>query len=352
MVLTSSGVDEERPPNVVQPPSNTVSPFAVFFTARLRKRAETASSSDSPPDHVSTPSLPSFLSSVDNGAPYLKHDLLTRTKGNLVISPPHGLYPAIALIPTLGVLPQFDSLASHAVGFGPMFLASVGSVIAQITVVYYINMIGEEKEGPHEDTHGDCVPGSTSSPLRLVCLVVFVMVQLSEIKSALEFLDYVFCVPSVPSSHVPILREKNVKLLAVKTLVKNDKGEEFRVEGFAAGGFTQLGRIWALFWVLVDVVVNAVVLMYGSIFVLFSGTNEELILNAVALNFISKIDDTAYDFLITRMVKGWIDELPEVGLVVGGTNKHRVERRRLVAQVIGQVRSIFTWGQWCCGGGA
>jgi hypothetical protein len=159
-------------------------------------------------------------------------------------------------------------------------------------------------------------------------------------------------VPSVPSSHVPILREKNVKLLAVKTLVKNDKGEEFRVEGFAAGGFTQLGRIWALFWVLVDVVVNAVVLMYGSIFVLFSGTNEELILNAVALNFISKIDDTAYDFLITRMVKGWIDELPEVGLVVGGTNKHRVERRRLVAQVIGQVRSIFTWGQWCCGGGA
>jgi hypothetical protein len=312
--------------------STKASPFSIFFTPPHPGRRG-GPSEEPPPKHETSSSITSFISSIESGTPFLKHDLLTRSAGNIVVAPPQGLYPAIALIPTLGVLPEYDTVASHLVGFGPMFLASVGSVIAQITAVYYINIIGDEKETNPDGS----AQQNTSAPLRLVCLAVFIMVQLSEIKAAIEFLDYVVCVPSVPSAHIPVLRERNVKLLTTRTVVKNDRGEEFIVEGFAGGGFTPFGRIWALIWCLTDGIVNSVVLIYGSMFVLYSGTNEDLILNAVALNFISKIDDTAYDFLITKMVKGWIAELPQVGLVVGATTgKHRVGRMRLVSQILGQ----------------
>eukprot|EP00518_Triparma_eleuthera_P015905 CAMPEP_0197567918 /NCGR_PEP_ID=MMETSP1320-20131121/36412_1 /TAXON_ID=91990 /ORGANISM="Bolidomonas sp., Strain RCC2347" /LENGTH=346 /DNA_ID=CAMNT_0043130159 /DNA_START=13 /DNA_END=1053 /DNA_ORIENTATION=- len=341
------------------PPKSQLEPFSLLFKPDPSSPGDGGKASEDraalpPPEHNKDEDIAAFAEAVDAGEPFLKHDYILRWKGNVTLSPPPGLYPCIALVPCLAVRPEYDTWASHIIGFGPMFLAAVASIVAQITALYYVHLLTLEH---HNELGGKgvCEAEGTASYLRIVCFGVFVMVQLSELKLAQEFYDYVRNVPNVPQAHRPILRSRNVNVLTHKKKVKGTSGE-FEVEGFAAGGFTRTGRTWATFWALLDFLIAISVLSFGGAFVLYSDTNENLILNAVALNFISKIDDSSYEFIVTRTMKGWLEGLPDIGLVIGAENAEcRVSKGRLIGQILGQwalvailvVSSVALWKAVC-----
>jgi hypothetical protein len=131
------------------------------------------------------------------------------------------------------------------------------------------------------------------------------------------------------------LVENNLAVMTVKKSVTSNDGE-CKVEGFGAGGFTPAKRAWALTWALLQLAVEIAVMITGSAFVIYSTTNENLILNAVALNFITQIDDTIYRFVINGLMRGWMEGIPVITMLCPCDDKaHDMGLFRTIVQVLG-----------------
>jgi hypothetical protein len=324
--------------------------------------------------------LGDYVADIESGHGYNKSQLVKRVGGDYVLKPPNSLYPALALLPTLTVIPEFSGAASMIVGFTPLLGAAVLSAWAQFGAVYYISIMNEQFEDLANDPTDQapyevCSPPGTAYALRLICLIVFLCTCLADVKSSVEFLDYIAHVPDLTEEHRLLLEQNNFAVMCVKRKVtagvldraapvesmrtgedRNGAGDECVVEGYGAGGFSKKGRCWALFWALTQLAIEALVIFVGSEFVLYSTSNEQLILNAVALTFVIQIDEAIYRFVVTGLMKGWMDGLIGIGLIAECSDpRHNMDTKRIISQIFGQyiqglvllVTALVCWASAC-----
>ena len=117
---------------------------------------------------------------------------------------------------------------------------------------------------------------------------------------------------------------------------------------------TTFERAWCWLWILVKMVGEVLVLLSGSAYVLFADSNENLVLNSVALLFITQIDDVAYSFAVTDLLKGLLNGLPDIGKV-DRCQEHAPSTSMFLSQGFGPWLSLFflfgtisaLWGIHC-----
>ena len=115
------------------------------------------------------------------------------------------------------------------------------------------------------------------------------------------------------------------------------------------GGLSLFERAWCWLWIPVKLSVELHVMVSGSAYVLYADSNENPILNSVALLFITQIDVAAYSFAATHSIKALLNGVPDVGKVSECTDKqHTTGLVSTLAQMLGPwVQLHFLFGVSC-----
>jgi len=245
--------------------------------------------------------------------------------------------------------------------FFPLFAGAVLSAVAQAGAAWYVFELNANVAADPERQGDDlCSPAGTSYFLRLICMVVFVATCSSDLK---ETYDYFQCVWNVPSragteEEREALNEVDTSAPAKLTnQLDSLKKVGYRLETFAFGGFLPLERAWAYFWGVVKLAMEVLLLACGTGYVLYASSNEDLLMNSVALTFVSQIDDTAYSFCVTRIFKDYMEGLPQMGFIMNDKvdKDYRAGVTTLLAQTFGPWLQLFflfgvsgiAWTSYC-----
>lgn len=300
---------------------------------------------DSTSIHPNTPSD----DGVKKGKPYNKFLKLKYEVGDVVLQVPETLYSAAALIPTLGCnMEDWSGTFLMILVFAPLYIAAVSCAVAQGGAIYYVFEINNERWTENNSQGVDqCNPPDTAFYLRLICLVVFVATVSGDLKESFNYFQYCRRVPNRTYSDEErdALSDSPVSVLAQEVDLINDDGNEYKLETIGVGGFTWLGRCWAYVWGLVKIAAEMLLLVGGTGYVLYADSNENLLLNSVALTFISQIDDVAYNFTLTTTLKGIVTALPNIGLCDSENPKYNLGTVNIGAQFFGAwVQLLFLYG--------
>jgi len=132
--------------------------------------------------------------------------------------------------------------------------------------------------------------------------------------------------------------------LATKHVVVQNCGE-YKLEVSAFGGFSRWEQLVALGWGLIKFAMEVGLVVAGSGYVLHADSNENLLLNSVALAFVSQIDDVAYNFAVTSAFKTWMRALPQFGLIFSGDDNlplpYKAGKLLWITQFYGQWFQVF-----------
>jgi len=271
-----------------------------------------------------------------------KTDYTDAQQGQYTIRLPKTIFTAVAAIPTVCQARNCKNLSLYILSTGPLFIMSVLTVMAQLGSIWYVfDVTVETKDAFEEAGVNQCEAPGSSYFLRLICLCVFVASVLVDLKESAAMAQYVCHIPTMNKSDLDekdeeILKYCNTSLVAKK--VRVIKGNEFNMEVICCGGITTVERMWFWFWIFLKIAAEGLVLFVGARYVLYADSNENLILNSVALLFITQIDDIAYNFAVTDLFKNLLNGVPDIGKINGCT----VEEHRMG---LGQVNFEFL-GPW------
>jgi len=269
---------------------------------------------------TNNPHLDTYLADIGAGKGFGKTSIITREQGDVVLECPETLYSATALIYSLQISPwEKDGLEGWFVwffAFFPLTAASILCVVAQAGAIYFVFKLNDEtttnfdKEGAKY-----CESDDTDYFLRLICLVTFVATCACDFKESFHYFQYILRVPMRNGSEqeTDALNEVKTSLATKHVVVKH--GEEYKLEVSAFGGFSRWEQLVALGWGLIKFAMEVGLVVAGSGYVLHADSNENLLLNSVALAFVSQIDDVAYNFAVTSAFKTWMRALPQFGLI-------------------------------------
>ena len=216
------------------------------------------------------------------------------------------------------------------------------SHIFQFTLIYFIAKIDAE-EGY------ECPVEQTESILTTICVILFICSINADIEESFRMLIYVIRLRkiSVDTTHVDALEEtaedvrdppkdaqgyariikstmkRYLKGLAGRFEQYSAKDESFEINFFQflekAGGRSnktlfKFNAGWSVCFVIIPKVLIALLLLYyGGLFISRSQTASEIILNAVALNFICEIDELMYNYFIPESLRlSKQKDLPEI----------------------------------------
>jgi len=206
-------------------------------------------------------------------------------------APSGSLYTA-AVVTTIGVtLDDMSTLGGALKSFlaiAPSWFLLMFNFVSSITMVFYLKQIRDETP--------EC---EANFPLIILGVVIFNIYNVGEL---FESLDLLFWIVGFKTSttHEPL------------TLGKEED------ETVIVSGLTPWYKFVCLVFVVMPKMFLGLLLAhYGSGFLLVSDDNESLILNTVALTFITQIDELIYDSMTPANVKVIIDELPTYKISYG-----------------------------------
>ena len=263
-----------------------------------------------------------YQSAIQKGYGYSKVDKNNFEQGELVVAAPETIYSAISLIPTLAAPPAIKNPCMLFFVFFPLFAGAVLSAVAQAGAAWYVFELNANVAADSARQGDDlCSPAGTSYFLRLICMVVFIATCSSDLKETYHYFQYMWNVPSRVGTEEDRKALNEVDICAPAKLTDqvgefSGKKQGYRFETFAFGGFLPLERAWAYFWGVVKLAMEVLLLVCGVGYVLYASSNEDLLMNSVALTFVSQIDDTAYSFCATRSFKGYMKGLPQMGFIM------------------------------------
>jgi len=204
-------------------------------------------------------------------------------------------------------------------------------------------VLGHTEMNGHDCSEGDAL-------LRFVCTVVYVVILLHEMKES-----FYICVWSS----------------RISTLTAGEPWEKFKMRKFGKLHDDNLlhthckvtSRMplyvrW-ITWIVIlipKVAITFGLLIYGTGYVLRSRGNEALILNSVALTFITQVDDAFYHFTLLDRMKDWLDDMPESSLHPDERQKycgtllfHLEEYWAMYMNVLLVVFVVHPYNEWCGG---
>jgi len=250
---------------------------------------------------------------------FAKTQYIKAQQGEYTIRLPKTIFTAVAALPTICIPPEEKNYGS-ILCTGPLFIMSVFTVMAQLISIWYVfGITVETKDASEEAGFNQCEAPDSSYLLRLTCLCVFVASVLVDLKESAAMVEYVCHIPTMNKSDLnekdkEILNFCRTSLLAKK--VKAKCRNYFNMEEICCGGITTIERMWFWFWIFLKIAAEGLVLFVGARYVLYADSNENLILNSVALLFITQIDDIAYTFAVTDTFKIDLNGVPDIGKVL------------------------------------
>lgn len=196
-------------------------------------------------------------------------------------TPPPGptIYTA-AIVTTLGVSNTDNFLASLLVVL-PSWAVIVFNAAASLVIIEFIHEIRDETPICEANLH-----------LLLLGVVIFNVYNVGEIFETLDIAGWIY-------------HFKTVECHQNLTFSDTDAGRQI-----VSGMTLWFKFVCYLVIVLPKLVIGVLLAFYGSGFLLVSDDNESLILNTVALTFITQIDDLIFDSMVPGNVKQCIDDLP------------------------------------------
>ena len=284
------------------------------------------------------PCLSTFDDEIIEGIPYDKHLRHQREQGFLEISVPETIYTAVALIVSLGSAPSLaSSKFQQIVIYGPLYLASAVSACSQAVALYYVFDMNDQKRKEYWSLGvGYCEAEGTALALRMICNAIFFASCVIDLSESWDFYVYLKNIPMRKKEDVPILEELGCGITARRIVVQNLEGVEYSIERVGHGGFTQESYYWAFFCCFTKVCMEVFMLLSGTAYVCYAASNEDLLMNAVALTFISQIDDIAYSFAVTDAFKNIMKTLPKIGFVDEcKMTKYQISNTMAWAQILG-----------------
>lgn len=209
-------------------------------------------------------------------------DIFSHFDTDELTTPPPGatIYTA-AIVTTLGVSTSDNSFASFLVVL-PAWLVIVLNAAASLVIIEFIHEIRDETPICEANLN-----------LLLLGVVIFNVYNVGEIFETLDIAAWIYNFKTV-DSHQPL------------TFADADDAGRQIVSGMTAW----FKSICYLVIVLPKLIVGVLLAFYGSGFLLVSDDNESLILNTVALTFITQIDDLIYESMVPSNIKQCIDDLP------------------------------------------
>lgn len=172
----------------------------------------------------------------------------------------------------------------------------------------------------------DCSSGDPF--LRAICTVVYVVMLLNEMKES--FYIYVWA-----------SRLETLKCGEPWEKFKMKSYKKIDVEGVEHSHCKVTSRMppYVKFLTYIVIIIPKTIitlglLSYGTGYVLRSKGNEALILNSVALTFITQVDDAFYQFTLLDRVKDWLSDMPQSSL-------HPDERERWHGKILFHVEDFW-----------
>ena len=200
--------------------------------------------------------------------------------------PPAGSIYVAAIVTTLGVtledLSSFGGFFRCVFAISPAWIGLAFNAAASLIMLKYIKELRDETPACEVNTS-----------LALLGVVVFNIYNVGEMHETLDLLSWIVGFKTT-FSHEPI------------TLGKEGDEEEVIVSGMTPW----FKFVAILTIVLPKLLISIALAHYGSGFLLVSDDNESLILNTVALTFITQIDELVFESMTPGNVKIFIEKLP------------------------------------------
>jgi hypothetical protein len=288
--------------------------------------------------------LSDFEDAIGDGAAF-GNDGLQRKNGNIVPKPPvQNILVAAVLWPIL-VTPKYRQQNLWGVVL-PQVAGAVLAVAAQAIAIFYtlehVMKHGSELDAEESER---CYTGGACS-LRVVCVLTLLAQIGGEIGDTRQFYLWIARLPPWDDTDEVVLESLQSGFAVRRLMLHGRGGVEFNVAHIAAGGVTPNYRDIMYLVCSIKLLVEAATSICGSGYVLYANSNEELLLNSLALFFILEIDDTMYRYLLSDVLKRFIEnEAPEIGLVRG--NPSEVGQQHAIHEYASQTNShLQVAGLW------
>ena len=252
----------------------------------------------------------------------------------------------------------------------PLFVGFIFSVVAQIaSLVYIYVLIVEMKLERLEAGVPACSGGDYF--LRIICNCACFATIAQSLKESMNLRTYIALMPKLNPEHIPILKNINASFVfrtvkhevhdpdeskfehdmecsKCKTtpivgnlyrkcggkfdiLCENDfnalsdseklyfhkreirKGESLFFHKLIYGGITTGMRCYMYLLFVLKISIEIALLYVGSAYILYADSNENIILNALSLTFVAELDNLAYEYLTSSVVKRELGLLPKFG---------------------------------------
>ena len=198
--------------------------------------------------------------------------------------------------------------------FSPsLILTSLATVLPHVTLLVfnYIVQIGFIIFLDGELAGIETCDFPTDPNLRFCALATFVAFMLTEFWENVEMVQW--------TRHIKI--ESSHTILSIG--VSEDAQAGVVAERRWASGLTSWQKaLFGLLVILPKTAISVMLFYTGSRYVGYSGTNSDLLLNSVAMLFVTQIDDLLYTAFTPAYAKRVIEELPPVEPAVQAENEH------------------------------
>jgi len=246
----------------------------------------------------SFPLVEKISQGTPDGDPFRIDSCAVREVGILAVGLPANAYGAAIAISVVYDYVELSDLLAFNV---PILLGSLVTEICQAMSIFGVVMCISHKESTEEHV---CSTGS--SGVRFACNAIFLIACMNDLVETFNMHLWLHRIPSSKKSETLRFQRFTSESTTFGPMAAHK----------AVSGISLARRAGLYFMLLLPkVVITLMLIHYGSAYVLLSETNEDLILNCVALCFIVDIDDIIYGFTTTQEVKTCLDNMPPLGLL-------------------------------------
>lgn len=187
--------------------------------------------------------------------------------------------------------------------FNQCYLLLILNYIAQFTCIFYISEFVVKAGGVPLMSIGNAeidenlasTTCQVEGVLRLVSLCLFLSAVLGDVAETISIFQWV-CISRTETKH---------KQIEISVTESGDK--------HLTSGFTVNHKVCQIISVVLPkFVIGILVMMYGSAFIVLSGSNEDAFLNTLAAVFVVEIDELLHKAYVSRVVKDALANLPPI----------------------------------------
>lgn len=247
---------------------------------------------------------------LEQGQPFVSFIVAQREEGMSAITLPETVFATMMLV-VVGAMPREDLMDVLFV-LAPQTFAYVFTFAAQFIFTMYVADVAYGGE--------DACRGNTNRMCLLAGMMIFSAVVLSDLKKTGTLWCWLGAIPEREEEDEDLVRS-GTKLLFQRKLVtrsqppEGEEGLEHFIYRPATGISLKLRVCAAVGCILPKLCLEVVILFSGLRFLLNSPDNESVLMNCLALAFITEIDDIAEAYLITPYLLQMRKSIPPIGFV-------------------------------------